>query len=382
LPGGCSVAELPGVASAVDFDVHGFVGIRVLDATDAEADAIRHQLGPIETPLEREPDLVIRFVDAVPAAGTLRILGIDEVGFSDNAFLILRGRGHARVRIVMPLDRIGQPSVEIVAEHGALGIPLLVALVNLCALGNGVLPLHASAFVHDGLGVLVTGWAKGGKTEALLAFMARGARYVGDEWIYIDPATRQMHGIPEPMRLWNWHLRSVPEYGRRVAPAARLRLRALDALVATMDAAAHARLAPSPARRLLRRALPIARRQLSVQVPPQRLFGDAAVQSAELQRVVLLGNHDLAQIAVRVADADEIGRRMTHSLMYERSELLSYYQRFRFAFPDRANPLLEGADTRAAQLLSRCLMGVPAIELLHPYPVDIPALYNALAPVL
>jgi hypothetical protein len=73
---------------------------------------------------------------------------------------------------------------------------------------------------------------------------------------------------------------------------------------------------------------------------------------------------------------------MTHSLMYERSELLSYYQRFRFAFPDRANPLLEGADTRAAQLLSRCLMGVPAIELLHPYPVDIPALYNALAPVL
>lgn len=366
----------------VDFDLHGFVGIRVLDPTDAEADAIRRQLGPIEVRLDREPDLVIRFVDTLPASGPLRILGIDEVGFSDDAFLILRGRGHASVRIAMPLDRIGQPSVEIVAEHGALGIPLLIALVNLCALGNDVLPLHASAFVHEGMGVLVTGWAKGGKTEALLAFMARGARYLGDEWIYIDPATRRMHGIPEPMRLWNWHLRSVPEYGRRVAPAARLRLRALDALVGAMDAMAHAGLAPSPARRLLRRALPIARRQLSVQVPPRRLFGDAAVASAELQRVVLLGNHDRPEISVRSADADEIGRRMVHSLTYERSELLSYYQRFRFAFPDRANPLLEGAEARASELLTRCLFGVPAVELLHPYPVDIPALYDALAPAL
>lgn len=375
------MAELA-TPSVVDFDLHGFVGIRVLDATGPETDAIRRQLGPIEAPLDREPDLVVRFVDQLPATTPVRILGTDEVGYTDDAFLVLRGRGHARVRISMPLDRIGQRSVEIVCQHGAHGVPLLIALVNLCALGNGVLPLHASAFVHRGTGVLVTGWAKGGKTEALLAFMSRGAHYVGDEWIYIDPTTRLMRGIPEPMRLWSWHLRSMPAYGRRVGAAARLRLGTIETLIGGMDAVGGTALAPSGARRLLGRVLPVARRQLSVQVPPRQLFGDAAVASAELQRVVLVGNHDRAEILARAADEHQIGRRMVHSLTYERSELLSYYQRFRFAFPERSNPLLEHAEASAADLLERCLTGVPAFELLHPYPVDIPALYEALDPVL
>lgn len=369
-------------AGVIDFDLHGFVGIRLLDATDVEADAIRRQLGPIEQPLDRDADLVIRFVDSLPAETGVRILGTDEVGYTDAAFLVLRGRAHVAVRIALPLDRIGQGPAEIVCEHGALGIPLLIALVNLCALGNGILPLHASAFVHRGVGVLVTGWAKGGKTETLLAFMSRGAQYVGDEWIYIDPATRMMHGIPEPMRLWHWHLRSVREYGRRVSTGSRVRLTALDALISGVDRVAASRLTPGAARRLMRRALPIARRQLSVQVPPRALFGDAAVTSAPLQRVVLVGNHLASDVVAAPASADDIGRRMVFSLAYERLELLSFYQRFRFAAPDRSNLLLDEAEQRAGELLSRCLADVPAFELMHPYPVDIPALYDALDPVL
>jgi len=54
-------------------------------------------------------------------------------------------------------------------------VPHLLAVINLTALAKGVLPLHASAFTYRGLGVLATGWAKGGKTETLLEFAWLGA---------------------------------------------------------------------------------------------------------------------------------------------------------------------------------------------------------------
>ncbi len=368
--------------SQIDFDLHGFVGVRLLDATIAEADAVRRQLGPIERPLTRPPDLTIRFADGVEEGVPTRIIGTDDVGFTRDTFLVLRGRMNAPVRVALPLDRIGREPSEIVCRHGTLGVPLLIALVNLCALGNGVLPLHASAFVHHGTGVLVTGWAKGGKTEALLAFMSRGAQYVGDEWIYID-GERRMHGIPEPMRLWDWHLRSVPEYARRVGTGARMRLATLRAGTSVLAALAAAPLVPGAPRRLARRALPVARRQLSVQVPPAQLFrGSGSLPSATMERLVLLGNHDAGDVIAEPADAAEIAARMVFSLEYERLELTSYYQRFRFAFPGRSNPLIDGVEARCRELLARAVDGVPAFTLLHPYPVHIPALFDALDPVL
>src|SRR5918997_82180 len=73
---------------------------------------------------------------------------------------------------------------------------IVIRFVNLTALAKGALPLHAAAFTYRGTGVVVTGWAKGGKTETLLGFMAAGAEYVGDEWVYLDANGRHVHGIP------------------------------------------------------------------------------------------------------------------------------------------------------------------------------------------
>ena len=61
-----------------------------------------------------------------------------------------------------------------------------MAILNFTLLSKDCVPLHASAFTHQGKGILLTGWSKGGKTEALLAFAQHGARYVGDEWIILS----------------------------------------------------------------------------------------------------------------------------------------------------------------------------------------------------
>ena len=88
------IVDRPRAASsrppAVDFDLHGMVGIRLLDATAADRATIVRQLGPIAATLHREPDIVIRFVDRLTPQSPMRILSVGEAGYSDDAFFILR----------------------------------------------------------------------------------------------------------------------------------------------------------------------------------------------------------------------------------------------------------------------------------------------------
>ena len=223
----------------VDFDLHGAVGVRLIGATSADANAVRRQLGPIERPFDRPPDIEIEYVERIQPDGPLRAIGRDDAAFDRSSLVILRGRFKASVRVAIPFDRVGGPC-RIVAERGVGPIPLLVPMVNLTALGRGLLPIHASAFVHDGLGVLVTGWAKGGKSEVLLAFAARGAAYVGDEWVYLADDGSRMVGLPEPIRLWDWQLRAMPEFAARVPRGQRLRLASTRAVGAVVGGTAEA----------------------------------------------------------------------------------------------------------------------------------------------
>ncbi|GIV82274.1 MAG: hypothetical protein KatS3mg051_1628 [Anaerolineae bacterium] len=64
----------------VDFNLHDRVGIRLLDARPGDVRALARQLGSIQRPLSAPPDIVIRFVERMPAAGTLRTLGMVRSG--------------------------------------------------------------------------------------------------------------------------------------------------------------------------------------------------------------------------------------------------------------------------------------------------------------
>jgi len=360
--------------TGVDFDLHGFVGLRLLDATEADVAAVAGQLGPIRRRLGREPDIVIRFVERLSAPGA-RLLGAGDAAFTDSAFLVLRGRHKSRVRVAIPMAGIGE-QCEIVCERGLSAVPLLIPIVNLTALAKGVLPLHASAFVHRGKGVLVTGWAKGGKTEALLAFMAEGAAYVGDEWIYVSPDGRRLHGVPEPITLWPWHLDELPRYRARLERSQRARLRA--GRFASEHAARAAR-----GSGLLSRCAPLIERQGAVNVPPEQLFdAEERPLEASFDRLFFVVSHEDPQIVVDKVDAGEVARRMVFSLLYERMDLLSQYMRFRFAFPDRPNPLIESLEDVQGDALDRVFSGKQAHRIAHPYPVSISALHRAMDPLI
>jgi hypothetical protein len=369
------------MSDPVEFDLHGLAGVRLLDATERDAAVVARQLGPIQAPLRREPDITIRFVDRLPLDQPLRYLGLDDVAFTDDAFILLRSQQKSPARVQIPFDQIGR-GLEITCERGLPAVPLLISILNLTVLANGALPLHASAFVYQGKGVLVTGWAKGGKTETLLAFMEQGATYVGDEWVYLSCDGRHMWGIPEPMRLWQWHLDELPRYAGLVSRSDRLRLRGLRLMLRPLEqvsgGASHRQTQPV---RLLRRLVPLLKRQQNVQLAPQKLFGaERCISQAEPALVFFVGSQEAASNVVQPVEPSWMAQRMRFSLEEERMNFLSYYLKFRFAFPGAANDLIERRQELEQSLLQQALSGKEAYAVYHPYPVSIPSLFDALRP--
>jgi len=367
----------PRVAEATDFDLHGVVRIRLVDAGPSDAAAVGRQLGLQPTTLVCEPDLVIRFVDRLPDAGRMRLLGLNDAAFTDDGFLVLRGVRKSRVRVRIPLEQVGD-RCEVVCERGAAGVPLLIALVNMRALAVGAVPLHASSFVHSGTGVVTTGWTKGGKTEALLAFMARGARFVGDEWVYLLADDDRVVGIPEPIRLWDWHLRQLPEYRATTTVRDRRRLRVWRLAELGRRAMSHGggRLG-----RAADRARPLVERRLHIDADPRLLFPERALAfEGRLDRLFFVVTHDSPAIEVEQVDPQEVARRMVFSLEYERLDLRQAYLQFRFAFPEAANDLLERSEALLREALELRFAEKEAYVVHHPYPVDLAQLYEAMRP--
>ena len=86
----------------IEYDLHGIVGVRLLNATPGDAAVVTRQLGPIQATLTREPDIIIRFVDRLSTTSCVRNLGLDDAGFTDDAFLVLRSTHKARARVQIP----------------------------------------------------------------------------------------------------------------------------------------------------------------------------------------------------------------------------------------------------------------------------------------
>ena len=165
----------------VDYDIHGVVGVRLLDATPSDVAAVGRLFGPVARGLIRPPDIVIRYVPRLPAR-TLQHIQIDRTRFSSAGDCVLGNASGSQASLA--LDQVGQ-RCEIVCEHGIGEVPLLVPIVHLSALSKGVVAVHGSAVVHRGAGLLMAAWAHGGKTTGMLAFMAENAEFIGDEWILI-----------------------------------------------------------------------------------------------------------------------------------------------------------------------------------------------------
>jgi len=361
--------------AVVDFNLHDLVGIRLLDPLPGDVAAVERQLGPIQRPWPGEPDITIRFVERMSLTSPLRYLGAHEAGFTDDGFFVLRSKHKTQARVRLALDQIGGPCA-IECESGLSAVPLLIPIINLTMLAKGIVPLHASAFTFDGVGVLTTGWSKGGKTEALLAFMEKGAAYVGDEWVYLTPDGK-MFGIPEPIRIWHWYLDQLPRVNGLIQMGDRARLKALDVI------RRGSRLGPQSVSRKAGRVVRFLERQMFVDMHPRKLFPESAFTlSGSLDKVFWVLSHESDEVYARPIDPAEIARRMVFSLQYELFPFMSTYMMYRFAFPEARNALIESAETRQMELLTSALAGKDAYIIGHPYPAVLSDMFDVMKPCI
>jgi len=368
------IATPPTNMKCRDFDLFGVVGVRVMSEVEADFEVVEGQLGPIARPLNRTPDIVVRFTQDTHADEAMTLVGSHECGFTADRFVVLRGRNKASIRVEVPFEDVGGPC-ELVCQSGLKHIPLLIEIINLTALTKGALPLHASAFEFNGHGVLCVGWAQGGKTETLLGFMAQGARYIGDEWVYV--LQDRMFGIPEPMHVWDWHVDDLPEFRRRLPWRERVKMRTLR-----LGTDAMRKMVGSTPGRTTRRLISLLDRQRYLEVMPDVMFDTAMDDpSGHLDHVLFVVSHDSPEYRVEETDCQTVIASLAHALEQERSHLLDKYRMFRFAFPDRScQPIIEAARIER-ELLSERLGDRPAHIVYHPYPMSPSRLFDTISPL-
>lgn len=365
------------LAAAVDFDVHGAVGVRLLSPSSSDVETARRALGTPPGALEREPDLRVGFVSRLPRSGAAWIEP-DGRGFDAEGYLVFRsGRRPGAARV--SFDDEG--TVELLCERGRY-LPLLLPLVRLAALRGGAVAVHASAFEVDGSGVLAAGWAHGGKTSALLAFMERGARYVADDWVLLDGDGARMSSLPGAVTLSDRQLARSPLVRSRIGASTYLARSALGwagrALPRAVPGAADSgfgRVAVKLGSALTRRA--------ESSFEPEVLFGERRAEAARPRVLFLMVRHEAANVRVEPLEPATAARRVANASRYEDLPLLGHYLGYRFAFPDGDGvSLVEEAPARRERLLVRALAGVRAYEVRHPRAVDLGTLHDAMAPCL
>ena len=351
---------------AMDIKLFGLAHLRLIGARPSDLAAVEAQFGPAHRADGGTPDLTLRYVEHIKLEGTLRYLGPAEAGFADNGFVVLNGRFRKPVKVRLPVGDLGGPC-EVICEHGVGRVPHLVALVNLAILANGGLALHASGFEADGAATVVTGWSKGGKTEALLAHCKRGARYVGDEWLHLHPDGR-ISGIEEPLRVWDWHLDQLPDVRANLPRTDRTRLRALRTADKTLGGRASRRIGTTIAR------------QRFVDLAPSLIApAGRAVGPLPMGPVFLMTSADQRTTTVRSITGAEIADRMAASLTFERSPLLAAVTAFRYAFPATLTTALDRVPELERERLHSLLDAASTAEVIHPYPVHLDEMADAMA---
>ncbi len=369
-------SEHPG---KVDFDIHGVVGVRLIDPSPSDLDAACILLGcPSRLPLTA-PDITVQFVEDLPVRG-IRFLGTDQDAFTDNGFFLLQ-EGTRRVKARIPFDRIGGPC-EIVCKSRLGSVPLLIPIVSLTALKKECVPVHASAVVYNGVGILMAGWAHCGKTAALLGFASKGAEYVGEEWVLLAGNGQRMQGLVRPLELSHWHVASLPHVRSAVNLMNRCAFHGIGILDGLQKMISGKRTRSSLVFRSLRRASAAVEDRLRPTVAPSAIFRNRIRSAgAQVDKIFLFVSHEDHRIEVEPITPLEMARRLTFLVQRELTPLLRHYAAYRFAFPSQRNELIESTAEYSFGMLARALNGKETYIVRLPYPHVFPELYKTIQPL-
>jgi hypothetical protein len=367
-----------GVGTSVDFDIRGLIGVRLLDSSDSDVACVSRQLGNPTASLGRVPDVVVRFVEQLPLQGATLVTSRGS-SFTEEGFLIVRERWsglHAQI----PLWELGGPC-EIVCESGVRSVPLLIEAVKMASLKKGLVPLPASALEFEGIGVLVAGGTRSGKTTSLLAFAQHGALFVADDLAFVRSDGREMFGLNTALRVSAGQVEELPHAGAAIAGPERTRLTLYQRLDAVRRWAAEGAPPGSLRERLSRLVEAPLRERLALECRPQALFGEAVLASSEPRQVFLTIGHDAADIRVKGVTSEELVDRLANLLQADDLPLLGRHLDYRMAALGQPKAFIDRAHELRRSLLEKAFAGKEAFVIRRPPAVQLEALFRAMTRV-
>ena len=360
----------------LDVDYLDIVGVRFENLSGDERTNLLGNYSNFVKNLDRDPDIIIRFVDKLNSSG-LTYLGLDFAAFDESKFYIISDSVEKK-KVAIPFDKIGQ-KLEIICEKGLRSVPLLNHIVNFYFIKREFIPVHSSGFYHDNQGVLVMGWTKGGKTETLLSFANHGAEYVGDEWVVLSKDGSEMFGLHVPITIWKWQLPYIKKLINNIGLANKSIFMIVTLLEYFNRIGMNLKLNKVFPFNLLSRGLPHARKLLKIRKSPEKLFANKIRHGkTKLDTIVLAVSHEDSAITVNKCDPEEVFNRMIHSNDYEKLIFDEYYKAFKYAFPERNNVFLDNIKNIHSELLSNAMEGKRSFKVSHPYPFSFEDLYQKL----
>lgn len=181
----------PPRAALADFDLHGVVRIRTVDAGPGELVAVARDVGVPEGAADGAPDIVVCFVDALSPT-RLRLMEDGVAAWGDDGvyFLDHAGRPVAHLRRG---ERWGQALM--VCRRGVRRVPCLAAVAHLAVLSHGWVPLRAMAWSFEGTCVLASRGDRGGEAGAPRSSRDPGAELLGEAPVLLSKDGRRIVGF-------------------------------------------------------------------------------------------------------------------------------------------------------------------------------------------
>ena len=364
----------------IEIDYLGAVGIRFENITRKEVCSIVNNFSEFEKGLNREPDIIVRFIDKLETP-RLTFLGLDYAAFDKQNFYLISDSVDKK-KVSIPFDKIGQ-QLEIICEKGIKSIPLLNHIVNFYLIKNNFVPIHSSGFYFNNKGTLVMGWTKGGKTETLLSFANHGAEYVGDEWVVLSKDGSEMCGLHVPVTIWKWQLSYIKNIVSKIGLVNKIVFAFISTFEIINNISIKLKLDSKFPFKLLGQGLPHLRKLLKIRKSPEDLFKNKIRSGmTKLDTIVLALSHESNEVVTIACEPEEIINRMIHSNDYEQLPFFEFYKAFRYAFPERRNEFLDNIKNIHSGLLLNALLGKKSFKVSHPYPVSFETLFSTLNSVL
>jgi len=368
------------MSHTVDFNLHNLFSIRLENPSPKAIQAVKNQVGVQPSMLSGEPDLTVQYVDRFDDPMYHLVMG--KTGFIKDEFYVMAGNGRKDHRVQFPFEALGQPC-KLICEAGTTEIPLLNLIINLRMLAKGLVPIHASAFVSEGVGVVVNGWPKGGKTSTLFSFLNHDAQFISDDWLFVD-SNSKIYGLMQPIKLSDWQLNQLPDFQSKVARSKQWVIqgvRWLDSVAQAMTGSSRTDFLPV---KTFNKGLKyLNESQRHVNLSPATLFGpDLVPPTGHFDVLLLTLSQDAQHITIAPMSTETAIERLLAALQNEWMQWEGYYTQFLYAFPHRRNMLMDTSRNVQRKLLEHILADKYILAVNHPHPVNLDKLYQEINRVL